>query len=493
MRFTPFLFLVLLPAFLQAQSNRFSEFYDYDNGASGFLNVLTTEDGFVAQGTNFKNGIRQSHTIAIDSNGSLLSEHSVFDVQVGYESFAMIRLSSGQIVSAGSLCDLSEPSLGPCDFYFARLNEEGDTLSTHVYERRDTSDVVLSMVETRPNKIMLIGWTYNDTTNADADLLFITVDTLGNELNRVVYGGGGTDFIGGGVVIDSTGDVVLAGFTGSFPASSIGRTWVVKTDSLGNVKWQRTYSGVCGVGSSAARICRLVDGNLIIAGGNTAFGGGGFGVDGSLMKIDTAGNLFWAKEYEVEGGQGLWSCSGLADGTIVANGVTDAGDGSQAGWLIKTDANGDTLWTRTFNPSSSTNFLRNMLIMPNGDIVAVGFGRGESSTTQDGWILRVDSMGCEIENCFSVGIEESPFDSAQGTLVEVYPNPVTDVLHVRFANNPVHSSVVITITDMLGRVVLRFTEKGNTALDVTALKSGIYMLRTTDDNGISSSVKFVKE
>ena len=98
MRFTPFLFLVLLPAFLQAQSNLFSEFYDYDNGASGFLNVLTTEDGFVAQGTNFKNGIRQSHTIAIDSNGSLLSEHSVFDVQVGYESFAMIRLSSGQIV-----------------------------------------------------------------------------------------------------------------------------------------------------------------------------------------------------------------------------------------------------------------------------------------------------------------------------------------------------------------------------------------------------------
>jgi hypothetical protein len=136
--------------------------------------------------------------------------------------------------------------------------------------------------------------------------------------------------------------------------------------------------------------------------------------------VDTAGNEIWSKEYEVAGGQGLWGVVGLDNGMIVSCGVTDGASGSQAGWLIKTDANGDTIWTRTFDEGIGTDYLRNMMVMDNGDIVMVGFGRGENSTSQDGWILRVDSMGCVVENCFSVGVDE--LEVAEPS-VSVYPNP----------------------------------------------------------------------
>ena len=176
------------------QTVRFSSFFDSNNGAGLLERVVRMDNGnLMAVGSNLNpaNGNRQDgHHVVVDSQGNLLSEYEIVFPGMTYNTQSLIQTSSGSIFSSGYFCDYTIESPGYCDFYFARLDETGDTLFTKVIERPDTSELLLSMVETRPNKIMLIGWTYNDTTDADADLLFITVDTLGNELNRVVFGGG---------------------------------------------------------------------------------------------------------------------------------------------------------------------------------------------------------------------------------------------------------------------------------------------------------------
>jgi hypothetical protein len=475
--------LLCITTSIHGQSVRFSKFYDHNTGSGIILNIIPDDDDFLGQGINFKNGVMQSHTVHIDTEGNVLNQHAVFDVNVGYESYGMIRLGNGQVVSAGSLCDYNMESPEYCDYYFARLDETGDTLFTKVYERQDTCDLVLDMVQTRPNKIMLIGWTCNDTTQDNTELMFITVDTLGNEVNRVVWGGGGTDFVSAGVVVGEHGDVVMAGYTKSFPSNNSGRTWVVRTDSIGNVKWHRTYSGVVSTGSSAARLCMLPDGNLLVAGGNSTFGSGVFDGDGFLLKIDTAGTQLWAKEYEVMGGQGLWGVVGLEDGTIVSCGVTDDGaGGSQAGWLIKTDENGDTLWTRTYDSSDLIDYLRNMLVLPNGDIVMVGHGRAPGQTNQDGWILRVDSMGCLVEGCGAVGIEEQLVIGNEQ--FSIWPNPAENVLNIVSQMK----METVQLYDMQGRLVYRsavghLQEYG---VDVSSLGVGMYVLEVRSTEGIQS-------
>jgi len=456
---------------VRGQEVRFSEFYDHDLGAGGFLNILELEDGFLAQGTNFKNGVRQSHTVRVDQEGLLLFDHSVFNLNVGFESFGMIRLDNGQIASAGSLCDYNEAGPGYCDYYFARLDETGDTLFTKVYQRQDTCDLVLDMVQTRPNKIMLIGWTCNDTTQNNTELMFITVDTLGNELNRVVWGGAGTDYVNAGLTIDSDGHVIMVGYTKSFPSLNSGRSWVVKTDSIGNVVWQKTYNGIGASTANGIRAAMLPDGNIIISGGKSG--------NGYLQKIDTDGNEIWIKQYDVPGSQGLWGVVGLEDGTIVSCGVTDDGNGgSQAGWLIKTDEFGDTLWTRTYDSSDLIDYLRNMIVLPNGDIVMVGFGRPQGQTNQDGWIIRVDSMGCLVENCFSVGIDEGIIDDKQ---FAIWPNPASNLIHIQ---NSMVNVQRVSVVDMLGRDCFSRSSFAMTdALDVSSWVDGIYMITVTDEDG----------
>ncbi len=474
--------LLFVSVIINAQPIRFSGFYDSNNGAGLLEAAIVLDNGnIMAAGSNLNlnnSSLSDAHHVVIDGEGNLISEVDVTFSGMTFNTQSLIRTGSGGLFTSGYHCDYTVESPGPCDFYFARLDETGDTLFTRIIERPDTSDLLLSMVETRPNKIMLIGWTYDDTTDTDADILLITVDTLGNELNRVVYGGGGTDYIHSGTTINEQGEVLMTGGTKSFGGSDYD-TWLIKTDSIGNVLWQETYNSISPGGGGGTKVFPLTDGNYAIVGGVENMSTGNS--DALIMKVDPLGNEIWIKEHVAPiGSHSFWSGAALSNGAIIGVGqTTNTDDGSQAGWLMKTDANGDTLWTHTYNPSGSTDLLRNMMLMPNGDIVMVGFGRGANSTTQDGWILRVDSLGCEVENCFITGVEELPFGSAQGTL-EVYPNPFTNSTTIAYdLGKECELGCVLRLYDLHGRVLLEEMlslqdGKGQFEVDMSRYTNGIY-------------------
>ena len=176
---------------------RFSEFYDINQGSDALVSVAETADGnLIAVGSSLNLTDNVNHYdaphVVTDETGLLINSVRLTQPEHSYKTNAVINSRySDALYASGYMCDYTVESPGYCDFLFLRLNQLGDTVFTKLIERPDTSDILLDMVETRPNRILLIGWTYDDTTNADADLLFITVDTLGNEVNRVIYGGGG--------------------------------------------------------------------------------------------------------------------------------------------------------------------------------------------------------------------------------------------------------------------------------------------------------------
>ncbi len=490
----PLLFVSLIT---DAQPIRFSEFYDSNSGAGLLEAAVVLDNGHImAAGSNlnFANeSLSDAHHVVIDEEGVLVSEVAITFPGMTFNTQSLIRTTSGGIFTTGHHCDYTVESLGYCDFYFSRLDETGDTLFTRIIERPDTSDLLLNMVETRPNKIMLIGWTYDDTTDTDADILLITVDTLGNELNRVVYGGNHTDFVRSGAVVNGSGDVLLTGFTESFPNPSVGRTWIVRTDSVGNVHEHITFAGLAGNNSSGQEISALADGSFILSGAHTGSGG----TKGLLMKLDANASSIWQKSVtRGTEGQAFWAARELADGSFVATGPTNVtNDGSQAGWLAKMDAFGDSIWTRVYNPSIGTDYLRNMMVMDNGDIVMVGFGRGANSTTQDGWILRVDSMGCEVENCFITGVEDEL--SIKNDELRIWPNPATTTFNVQ-VNVIGAKDMEVVIHDLMRKEVWRTAFPGLSfqggelfGIDVSGWPNGIYMITVQDNNGHRFSERLV--
>jgi hypothetical protein len=480
---------------VNAQSIRYSNFYDSNSGAEILDEAIILNDGslLVAGKTSNSNGsgFGKVFNLVVSEDGSLQYSHVWEESQMTIGPYAIVQTEHGGIFEAGTIHDYSVPSLGTGDFFLAKLDETGDTLFTKVYARPDTSDFLLDIVQTRPNKLLLIGWTYDDTVavSSAAQLLFITVDTLGNELNRVVWGGGGTDYVHSGLVINDDGEVLMTGWKGN-------DSWLVKTDSIGNVLWFQTYHQLAPNGGDGGTcVVPTTDGNFAILGGSEN-PSSGFS-DGYILKVDPTGNEIWTQKYVAgSGSQSLWWGQVLDDGSFVACGqTTDTDDDSQAGWLIKTDADGELIWSRTFNPSGFIDRLLNMLVMPNGDIVMIGNGRAPNEVIQDGWILRVDSNGCLVEGCYSVGIEEL---EQEEQYLKAYPNPFNQQVTLAYdLKEDCDAGCFIRLTDIRGRIVLQqpiSTGNGPNSItfDLGRYETGMYICSLYNNHRLLQTSRLIR-
>jgi hypothetical protein len=161
---------------------------------------------------------------------------------------------------------------------------------------------------------------------------------------------------------------------------------------------------------------------------------------------------------------------------------------------VKTDSNGDTLWTRTYNPSDLIDRLLNMLVLPNGDIVMVGSGRDTGQTNQDGWILRVDSMGCLVEGCFSVGVEEVEEESGY---FKAYPNPFSESTTIKYdLGQECDLGCQIRLYDLQGRIIAQqmLTSdqgNGNFIIDMSLYGNGIYYCTLYGDGRMLQTEKLI--
>ena len=116
---------------------------------------------------------------------------------------------------------------------------------------------------------------------------------------------------------------------------------VAQPDSL----WSRTYGGrrddVC------SSLIQTADGGFAIAGITASFGNGG--EDFWLVRTNAVGDSIWSRTY---GGVHNDACTSLiqtTDGGFAMAGRTMSfGAGAFDFWLMRTDMNGDSLWSRSF-------------------------------------------------------------------------------------------------------------------------------------------------
>jgi Secretion system C-terminal sorting domain len=79
-------------------------------------------------------------------------------------------------------------------------------------------------------------------------------------------------------------------------------------------------------------------------------------------------------------------------------------------------------------------------------------------------------------------------NSATNSIMQTYPNPVTDVLYV--ATTEVQS---YTLYNVIGKAVMNGTADNHNSIDMRAMPTGMYLLQMTDNNGARVVQRIVKE
>ncbi|KUJ99602.1 MAG: serine/threonine protein kinase, partial [Thermococcales archaeon 44_46] len=137
----------------------------------------------------------------------------------------------------------------------------------------------------------------------EKDAFVARLDKDGNVKWFRTYGGDKWDIFND-VKIAPNGDIIVAGSSWSFSASDKD-VWILRLDSEGNIKWQKTYGGSNADVANAVAIAPNED--IIVAGYTESFGAGDWDV--WVLRLDADGNVKWQKTY---GGKWRDEATGVA-------------------------------------------------------------------------------------------------------------------------------------------------------------------------------------
>jgi predicted secreted protein len=203
----------------------------------------------------------------------------------------------------------------------------------------------------------------------------------------MTYGGTGNDVGIGETVQTSDGGYAVSGDTSSSGAGGVD-FWLFKTDEFGNMQWNMTYGGA--QDETIGEMCHTSDGGYAIAGGTYSFGAGD--MDFWLVKTDSDGNMEWNKTYGGEGYDYGFSVTQASDGGYAIFGTTESfGAGGQDFYLVKTDAAGNMMWNMTYGGNGTDYGTR---VIQSGDGYAIsGYTNSFGAGGNDYWLVKTDSNG----------------------------------------------------------------------------------------------------
>lgn len=357
--------------------------------------------------------------------------------------------------------------------------------------------------------------------NADADssdIFFAKYNSSGDLLWAKGVGGVDYDNVSS-LATDGSGNLYLTGSFNSnsitfdtytltntggldqffYPASDI---FIAKYDNFGNVRWAKNIGGNDSDGASAIAIESA--NSIYVAGGfysstinfssSTILNmGGANSCDVFITKIDSLGNINWAKSGGTTTGSAYATCLSVNNSNVYLAGnfwspnlslgsftLANASTGTTDVFLAKYDTTGNTTWATRAGQgnfdvlnSITTDVTGNVYVTGGFESPTISFGSTTLSNVNfapgsgltDIYLAKVNGI---------VGINESPSNQQ----INVYPNPSSG----QFNFNGLEKGSQIEVFDMTGKIIYQSIASNDfETINISDKAKGIYFYRITKE------------
>jgi hypothetical protein len=368
----------------------------------------------------------------------------------------------------------SSSGAGSFDALLIKTDSAGDTLWT---KRLGSSgdDYAYSVQQTVDQGYIVTGITSSFGAN-NYDLWLVKIDASGDTLWTKMFGGSGIE---AGYSVQQTADegFIICGSTDSF-GNGPQDLWLIKTDAAGDTVWTKTLGGDAFESGNTVR--QTADNGYIICGCTDSFGAGDF--DAWLIKTDANGDTLWTQTFGGSYADLGNSVRQTTDWGYVICGITDlSGYNERDIWLIKTDSSGDALWTKTFCQSGDDQGFDIQQTSDQGYIITGNFNHNLAliKTTAD--LNPVKTIDLNIPANFD--------------LTQNFPNPFNPATTFKYFL-PKSAEVTISIYDICGRLIELKTEKLNPGsynynFNGSGYSTGLYIYRMLTSSGFSAERKML--
>jgi hypothetical protein len=279
----------------------------------------------------------------------------------------------------------------------------GDTLWTRTYGGAG-EDYAFSARQTADSGFIICGTTYSYGAGL-SDIYLIKTDAAGDTEWTRTFGGAEHEH-GHSVLQTADSGYVICGITHSTGAGGAD-VWLIRTDSRGDTLWTRTFGGDSGdFGHSVAQ---TADRGFILCGQTASFGAGNY--DAWLIKTDSLGDTLWTRTFGGGSDDVGYSVQPTTDGGYIIAGMTKSlGAGGADFYLIKTDSSGSVAVAEPkTNPSRAP--AQSLTCEPNpcrsSTVLHLTAGPLDHSTA----VLRIyDSQGCLVHSVSGIRAPSLPLD-----------------------------------------------------------------------------------
>ena len=216
------------------------------------------------------------------------------------------------------------------------------------------------------------------------DFWLVKLDAFGNMEWEKTYGTAKAD-VGLFGEITSDGGYILTGYT-ILPNKTDKDFWLLKTNADGDSLWSSTFGN--DANQSANRVIELSNGGFVIIGETR---GDSTNNDILIIKTDENGQEIWTKNIVESNDDLVFSIKETPDGFIAVGTTTSLGAGNKDIWLHKLDASGNVEWQNTFG-GDALEYGFDVVPVSDG-YVFTGSTSSYGTEFYDLWILKVDLTG----------------------------------------------------------------------------------------------------
>jgi hypothetical protein len=364
----------------------------------------TSDGGYILAGTtqSYGSGNRDAWLIKTDAQGNELWNKTFGGVYDDWGRSALPTSDGGYIMVGSTRSFRAENT----DTWLIKTDSQGQEVWNRIFGGANT-DEALSVQHTDDGGYILAGWTASFGKGA-FDAWLIKTDSQGREVWSRTFGGTNTD-VAHSVQQTSDSGYILAGRTNTYGAGDFD-AWLIKTDPEGQEVWNKTFGGA--ENDWAVSVQPTQDGGYILGGATKSYSA--VNTDAWLIRTDARGIKLWDKTFggtgivwtnmvqpTLEGGYIISAFAaeiepetqvGASNGAISLNQKNSFYAGGGDTLLIKTDSQGQELWSKTFG-GVSWDMLYSVHHTFDGGYILAGetssFGAGD----MDAWLIKVNSEG----------------------------------------------------------------------------------------------------
>ncbi len=275
------------------------------------------------EGFGFNNDVLIMRT---DSNGNIKWSKS-YDFSESNDLAYSITKTFDNYYMVAAYASYWDPSFHK-DIWLLKINSrDGDTLWTKSYDLGSKWEWPAKVIQSNDGGFVIVGTIPFGPDSTGNDLFIFKTDIDGNLLWKKIYGGYGYEGTGD---VEQTAD---GGFilVGNYKKEEDSDIWLLKTDANGDTLWTRTYGGLYNDIGYSLEITS--DGGYILTGRVETSENGDWDV--YVVRTDSIGDTLWTKTYGISPLIG-YSVQITYDGGYIIGGTTQPGSGfALDGYLVR--------------------------------------------------------------------------------------------------------------------------------------------------------------